>query len=53
VEAPIFSMVERITLSKLVIRSISHYHMHYAKISKNICDKIEKIQCGFLWGDIE
>jgi len=27
--------------------------MQYAKLPKTICDGIEKIQRGFLWGDME
>jgi len=45
------SLAGRITLSKAVISSIPYYHMQYAKIPKTICDEIEKIQRGFLWGD--
>jgi hypothetical protein len=48
------SLARRITLSnKLVISSIPYYHMQYAKIPKTICDEIEKIQRGFLWGDTD
>ena len=44
------SLAGRITLSKLAISSIPYYHMQYAKLPKIVCDEIEKIQCGFLWG---
>jgi hypothetical protein len=47
------SLAGRITLSKSVISSIPYYHMQYAKIPKTICDEIEKIQRGFLWGNTD
>jgi len=47
------SLAGRVTLSKSVFGSIPYYHMQYAKIPKFICDEIEKIQRGFVWGDTE
>jgi len=45
------SLAGRLTLSKSVLSSIPYYHMQYAKLPKTLCDEIEKIQRGFLWGD--
>jgi hypothetical protein len=45
------SLAGRITLAKSVISTIPYYHMQYAKIPKTICDEIDKIQRGFIWGD--
>ncbi|GAU24368.1 hypothetical protein TSUD_390770 [Trifolium subterraneum] len=47
------SFAGRITLSKYVISTIPYYHMQYGKIPKTICDEVDKIQRGFLWGDSE
>jgi len=45
------SLAGRLTLSKSVLSSIPYYHMQYAKLPNTLCDEIEKIQRGFLWGD--
>ncbi|CAJ2634326.1 unnamed protein product [Trifolium pratense] len=47
------SFAGRLTLTKSVLSSIPYYHMQYAKILKTLCDEMEKIQRGFLWGDTE
>ncbi|CAJ2662667.1 unnamed protein product [Trifolium pratense] len=47
------SFAGRLTLTKSVLSSIPYYHMRYAKIPKTLCDEMEKIQRGFLWGDTE
>ncbi|PNX85610.1 ribonuclease H, partial [Trifolium pratense] len=47
------SLAGRLTLTKSVLSSIPYYHMQYAKIPKTMCDEMEKIQRGFLWGDTE
>ncbi|CAJ2657953.1 unnamed protein product [Trifolium pratense] len=47
------SFAGRLTLSKSVLSSIPYYHMQYAKLPKTLCDDMEKIQRGFLWGDKE
>jgi len=47
------SLAERLTLSKSVLNFIPYYHMQYAKLLKTLCDEIEKIQRGFLWGDTD
>ncbi|GAU39340.1 hypothetical protein TSUD_60910 [Trifolium subterraneum] len=39
--------------TKSVLSSIPYYHMQYAKLPKTLCDEMEKIQRGFLWGDTE
>jgi hypothetical protein len=47
------SFAGRLTLTKSVLSSIPYYHMQYAKIPKTLCDEMEKIQRGFLWGDTD
>jgi hypothetical protein len=47
------SLAGRLTLTKSVLSSIPYYHMQYAKLPKTLCDEMEKIQRGFLWGDTE
>jgi hypothetical protein len=47
------SLAGRVTLSNSVLSTIPYYHMQYASIPKSICDEIEKIQRGFVWGDTE
>ncbi|GAU36899.1 hypothetical protein TSUD_220680 [Trifolium subterraneum] len=47
------SLTGRLTLCKSVINSIPYFHMQYAKIPKTLCDEMEKIQRGFLWGDTD
>ncbi|WJX23885.1 hypothetical protein P8452_13067 [Trifolium repens] len=47
------SFAGRLTLSKSVLSSIPYYHMQYAKLPKTLCDELEKIQRGFLWGDTD
>jgi hypothetical protein len=47
------SLAGRLTLTKSVLSSIPYYHMQYAKLPKTLCDEMEKIQRGFLWGGTE
>jgi hypothetical protein len=47
------SLAGRLTLTKYVLSSIPYYHMQYAKLPKTLCDEMEKIQRGFLWGDTD
>jgi hypothetical protein len=47
------SLAGRLTLSNSVLSSIPYYHMQYAKLPKTLCNEMEKIQRGFLWGDTD
>ncbi|XP_061350360.1 uncharacterized protein LOC133295534 [Gastrolobium bilobum] len=41
----------RSTLAKSVISSIPTFHMQHGSIPLSVCNEIEKLQRGFIWGD--
>lgn len=44
---------ERRLLSQYLINSVPIYPMHVEKLPKSVCDKIERVQRDFLWGEGE
>ncbi|XP_025702516.1 uncharacterized protein [Arachis hypogaea] len=45
------SLAGRITLSKSILNPIANFDMQHMRIPKGICQKMEKMQRRFIWGD--
>ena len=49
----LLSMVERITLTQLVVQAIPLYTMQSLKMPNLVCEKLDRKSKAFLWGDNE
>ncbi|KAA3475639.1 reverse transcriptase [Gossypium australe] len=49
-DAKQLSMVERFTLTQLVLLSIPNYFMQSMRILKRVCEEIERLARQFIWG---
>ncbi|KAL4322447.1 hypothetical protein AHAS_Ahas14G0211400 [Arachis hypogaea] len=47
------SLAGRITLAQSAISPSVNFEMQNGRVPKGICEEIEKMQRGFIWGDIE
>lgn len=50
-KASTLSMAGRVTLAQSVPPSIPLYTMQTSLISKGVCDEVERLSRGFIWGD--
>ncbi|KAL6140994.1 hypothetical protein ACLB2K_059286 [Fragaria x ananassa] len=52
-KSKVLSMAGRLTLIQSVTSSIPNYAMQTAKFPVSLCDKLDKLNWDFLWGDLE